>query len=643
MTRILLVAEGAAPPAPVLERLRREGGGDIALLWLGDGVPSGGLGCLPQVPDAARLLREETDRLREEIVRWSCDLGEAPACGGRVKDALLLPGGGFSTWWAGLLSEKNTLKSPLFHRLAQLGLARRVLGAGRYGRCFISVQDPLLGEALSLAAREADAVPQEERRSGVPWSVRHPVLRVVITAVGFWLRTAGRHLRLRLSWRGRARRIAGCSEHLCVSYFPLVDRRAAAAGRFLNRFTGELQGLAARCGKRLSWILVYIPLEGRSFGDALGLAREFSAKGENLFFWEEVLDLGSLLRAMWFWLRQAFIGERLLASGGPGGLVPPLLGAGGAPLTRALWRISFWGAGPMEGILYYAAFSAAWRRLEGVRRCVYNCEMLVLEKAINAARSKARPGLRTVGFQHSTLSRNFWSHFYDRRELVRSGAESDLPLPDVLAANGRLPAEMLEAAGYSVTMAESLRYLYLQRILSEPPRARRSGLLVIGSIDRQETVALLRFVGAAFPRAGDADILFAAHPALPASRLRAEIPPAVAACQGPLAEAMAAAGIVLSGASTAAFEALAYGCEVVVPVFRGVMFMNPIGEFPEVCHLVHEPEELRHVMERLTRGDSRHDPEVGRRFIRDYWLLDERMPRWRALLFAPEPREACIS
>ena len=91
-------------------------------------------------------------------------------------------------------------------------------------------------------------------------------------------------------------------------------------------------------------------------------------------------------------------------------------------------------------------------------------------------------------------------YFYDRSETVRTGEPSDLPLPDVLACNGKHLYDLLSESGYpGLIETEAVRYMYLDKVLSLPraPRKGRPVLLVAGTYNRNETRSLVGLVAAA--------------------------------------------------------------------------------------------------------------------------------------------------
>jgi surface carbohydrate biosynthesis protein (TIGR04326 family) len=262
------------------------------------------------------------------------------------------------------------------------------------------------------------------------------------------------------------------------------------------------------------------------------------------------------------------------------------------------------------------------------------------EKALNAAKNGINPPIRTIAYQHSSLSKNDLGYFYDRSETNRTGKTSDLPLPDILACNGKYLYDLLSESGYpNLIETEAVRYLYLDKVLSMKPVSRkgRPVLLVAGPYNRNEARALVALVSTAFPMVDQFDIWFKGHPSLPLEGIFEELgfnylKAGFMIKHDNISEYLNDAWVVIVPTSTVAMEALAAGCEVIVPVFPDVMIMNPLADFDDHYHGVTTPQELRLAMERIIGGSFEDNIEGRRSFIRNYWNLDPSLPRWSRIL-----------
>src|SRR3990172_7809668 len=100
----------------------------------------------------AKVVRERVEFLRERICRWSADIGAHRVQSRSVKNWFLLPGLDVSAWWFSLLSEKNTLKTECYFRIAQVHAVREILLAQKYDLCVIAVSDWNSRKALRAVA-----------------------------------------------------------------------------------------------------------------------------------------------------------------------------------------------------------------------------------------------------------------------------------------------------------------------------------------------------------------------------------------------------------------------------------------------------------------------------------------------------------
>ena len=602
--------------------------------------------------DTAMLVDVEVGKLRRAICAWSADVGEARVCGRTVKDWFVLPGMGVSAWWFGLVSEKNTGKTDAFLRVAQVQAVAEVLAKGGYDGCVIGVGDRKLRAALKRVtkrcgaqgviapARPADTI--RGRIKQLPASLSFAV--DLIRTVRLFATAVGRSARARRDLGVLPRTVPNRRSLLFVSYFPLVDKKRAAEGVFVNRYGAALQEWLRAMQIPVQWVLIWDFLDGYDHASALRLARRLVEGGERLFMLDEFRGLREYLLAALWWVRQTLIGIFLYPFLRRNYLSAPPIGDDCLSLVMPLWMSSFCGSTGMDGILYAMAFDRVFRRFAHVRDCLYYCEMHAWEKALNAAKERLAPQVRSIGFQHANLPRNLFNYFYDPRETARRNPGLDLPLPDVLASNGQFPCALLAESEYpGLAPVESVRHLYLNEMLSSRvrPRTGRPTLLVAGSIDRAETRQLLGLVRAAFPHADGFDLWYRGHPAVPIEAIFRELgwplnPMARIVQEGSLLDYLLPAWAVVVPSSSVAIEALACGCEVIVPVFSGAMMMNPLWDIDGPCHHVANGTELAAAWQFIREGQTLSSVEEKRAFVRRYWHLEPDMPRWTQLL---SPRE----
>ncbi len=588
--------------------------------------------------DAAALVDRQVDRLRTGICEWSRAIGEAAVRGRSLREQLMLRGMPLSAWWLGLLSEKNTLKTDAYLRIAQVLAAEELMHEEGFDALVVGVGDNALRSSLEELARQR-AVPSRclARRwratiFGTLW--RTGTTMQAAMAVLAWMR-----LCLFAIWaRARLGRPRPESAPLCfVTYFPAFDGEAARHGRYRNRYTGPLQDRLDRMGLRATWLLIWAPLQGARFRDALRLVRRFRASGNGLFLVEEFWSARAAVWAFVEWLRIARRSVRLRPDGAQSVLTAAPLTPACLPIVEELWRVSFLGPNAMKAICFAAMFREAWPHMPALRACAYISEMHAWEKALNA--SFGSSPVATLAFQHTAVSQNYFHYFHSPTETRRPAGADSLPLPSVMAANGRLTRAALDTSGYpGLTEVESLRYIGLDALLRQPrQRAQRPVLLVAGSLDRTESLALVRLVRHAFPDGDAMEIVFKAHPYTPFEGIFSELGVDACRCgytigEGGIGDQLRRAWAAVVPSSAVAVEALAYGCPVIVPVFADSMLLNPLAEYPDYCHRVSDPRQLREVWKSLADAGEDGAADSRREFVRDYWHLDPDLPRWSALL-----------
>ncbi len=598
------------------------------------------------VLDSARLVDREVEALRERLPAWSQALGAASVEGRSVASWMSRGEGRESAYWFGSIGEKNPLKTPELFLVAQVRALDQQLARERYDECWILRAAPLarrtmteVARARGVATKGAASTSTRSLLRGIrSWMEGTGGLGVAVAALLAWTRCGV----WGMAARGLTFRQSDGTEPpatLFVTYFPYVDRTEAVAGRFVNRYTGPLQAQLSS-GGTVWWLGLFVFIDGRGFRDAAALARRFVAAGERLALLEAYGTPLVLFRVLAEWVRlrrRARWLRRTLGDLLSEGLLPP----GAERLGERLWRRSYEGIDLMRGLYYAATCERAVADAEHARRCVYLCEMQTWEHALVSAARRA--GIPTLGYQHTSVSRNYYFYRQADGQLDDAPTPDGLAVPDRLAANGERPRNLLAESGYpGLVEAESVRYLGLRDALATDRPARGDGppvVLVAGSIVRQETAALLSLVVAAWPPSEPDDTVtlwLKGHPSQPidvvAEQLGLRLDARYVIKDGDIGALLPRVDLVVVPTSAVSIEALAYGCEVVVPVFSTFPAMTPLAGFDDYYRRVHTPGELREVV----AGYRRHGPSVAlsekRAFVRSYWCLDPDLPRWRQLL-----------
>jgi len=591
---------------------------------------------------AANLVDSKASALCRTLPEWSAWCGTLRIGRKTVREHFLLPGGGPSTFWFGALSEKNPLKTDSFLLLAQTQAVEEEVQEGDYDSLVLAVRFNLLRKSVGRIAEKKRVGFQAIDDSSHPLKIRNRsgVGWTICRAVGGWFQNVGRALMARFVMGSASLRMPERDSLLLVTYFPYLDKHAAVKGKFRNKYFEPLQEILQDRGDAIFWILIFIYVEGGSFRNALETAKKLARKGEKMIFLEEFFGFKEMLSAFFLWLVQVvryfFLEKKLDEETLCGGV----FSLSCTPIIRDLWRRSFCGLEAMRGLVNYLAFLKAFENVPQQKRCIYCCEMQAWEKAMLSAGHRVCSGMDTIGYQHTSVSRNYLFYVHSSSEMATRKMDDGLPLPDTLASNGRLSQEWFSRCGYEEPKGlEAIRYQTLLDVLAGPPRQPGDPpvLLLVGSIVVEETKALISLIHAAMPLPGQWEIWLKGHPSMPiAGILREMAVDTRSVCwnikEGNISLFLDKTDVAVVPTSSVAVEALAYGCEVIVPVSSSFFPMSPLAGFDHTHSTVHSPEELKTVLERYLCKGPKMNLEEKRAFVQDYWLLDSNLPRWRGIL-----------
>lgn len=600
--------------------------------------------------DLGYAVLEQVARLREKIGVWAADIGEHKIAGKNVRSWFLLPWLRVSAWWFSFLTERNTVKTDVFLRVAQVNAIGDILARDAYAVCAVGVRDRAFRQSLRLLALKRGV-----RYVGLPIkgfsggkdllrSIRNKIgtLGDAFLAVRFLIRFLMRAVAVRRTLPPRHREFTEMQRKInVVSCFPLLDKKAAGEGVFLNKYMIPLQEYLRDKRCEITWLMLMQPIDGMSYRQCVDLAKAFISRGERMFVVEEYFGTLDFVRVLCGWLRVMAVAVFLYCALHRELMLGEPFNGPCRPLIKRIWMQSFFGPPAVEGMVYAMAFGRFLKENDAADTCLYFAEMHAWERALCAAKKNIAKEMLLIGYQHAIAPRNLLSYFSDKRETERKGEDFELPLPDVFACCGDRLKEMFEPCGYpGLRTVEAIRYLYIDDITADARREkdRRPLLLFAGSIDHNETTSALAMAYEAMKDVKDVEIICKGHPLLRLEGIfedlgidsrRSHFTIGYEDIQTYLRRAKAA--VVPS--SAVAMEALASGCEVIVPLLADSIMMNPVADFPDgYCHLVSTPEQLREIVEKVLGGYRLAGSDEYRRFVSSYWCIDKELPRWKALL-----------
>ena len=294
----------------------------------------------------------------------------------------------------------------------------------------------------------------------------------------------------------------------------------------------------------------------------------------------------------------------------------------------------------MQGIAFYETFKAMLGKWPQINQCLYLCEMLSWEKALLGAVAKYNPKIQTVGYQHTSISRNHFFYFHPSWKNGGLDARHSMPVPRILAANGRVTYELLSESGFEgLREVESLRHLHLETSRPSTNHRGKPVLLVAGSYNRREMENMLSLALDAFEHTQEIEVWLKGHPSCSFRDLRASFENRLhesnfRILEGDVSKYLPHAWAVLVATSTVSIEALAYGCQVLVPLFPDMICMCPLAGFEGLYESVRTPEELQCKIASLHETKLEEERLRQNHFIKKYWHLDPSLKRWNELLLS---------
>jgi surface carbohydrate biosynthesis protein (TIGR04326 family) len=247
-----------------------------------------------------------------------------------------------------------------------------------------------------------------------------------------------------------------------------------------------------------------------------------------------------------------------------------------------------------------------------------------------ALRLGLRDATESVGSQHAPVSERWFPYFPSRRDLAAG------ELPDRIRTIGPLWRRLFAAHGYPperLDMAAPLRYRHLAELALT--RARSEGepatVVVAASIGPSDSLELLvKAVRGTEPLPG-VSLRIKLHPKLGVARedfirdvlqvLQANaLPSTVSFVDGPVADALSDADVLLYNTSSVSYEALAAGMPIVFVASDFWFDADPVPPGRGVGELARTPAEIRAAVERALREDG---AAVERRRERARALLDD--------------------
>lgn len=478
-------------------------------------------------------------------------------------------------WWVTPLASRNTYACPLFRRLCQVELAKRLAAAG--GVSEIVVDTPatagLLREALPPSVRVRSAL------TPLRWRLR-AALAILRRLAATLYACSGRYVFSRL--------IPPAGRALPAEPITLVDTflypESIQAGAFNDRhYPGLMQQLGEDERRHVYWAPVFYRLRNhaRQF-------RRLRACRDNLLLAEDYLRLEDYAYAVGYFLR----GRRVLPE-------RKFLGLAVGSLLREAYAEAFAGSGSIEGLLRYRfarRLSEAGVRLQRVVEWYENQE---IDHGAVSGWLTFFPDTKVIGYQGFLASRNYLCMFPLEMERALG------LLPQTIGVMGPALADPARefCAGLDVKTAPAFRFDALWRLPDKRPLHGGVVLLVSLPLEAGEARQILEMVGVALcgnPASGNWQVRIKPHPAFPRHLFDAGnglgLRPGWTLVSGDLDALLEEADLFVGSASSACVQAVVHGVPAAVIGGRARPTLNTIPDWVDdalwkVCHTAEDLQE----------------------------------------------------
>jgi len=605
--------------------------------------------------ESYKLINHEVNAMQKTIHQWSYDLGNYQIGKKNLKEWFLLPDRVGSSWWFGLMSEKNSVQDDIFFKIAQVNAIANHIANNDYDTCIIGLSDQrqkkIVKKITSSIIKNVTFIPiiivshrKHKKHQLFNFMSRIGVWGAIFFSAIHWIIWLKDSQSARRYLPSLKNRISKNNPMLFITYFPNIDEEAAKKGVFRNKYGLVLQDKLAELTIPVTWLVMPVFYNGHDFQSSLRLATTFCEKGEKLFILQEFFTLKIFFKSLAWWFRQLILSSILIHFVNKKKLTSKLTYDACLPMIKYLWWHSFVGASGTRGIIFYLTYLEMFKTIPQIGHCLYYCEMQAWEKALIIAKKKESPKTQTLAFQHTVVMRNYFNYFYDVHETVQAGNVTDMPLPDKLIANGKLMYTLLSESNYpNLCEAEAIRQLYLTNNKNgSVTKVNKPILLIAGSCDKVETTSLISMVYLSFPQANKFEIWFKGSPVNPVEPLFADLGINIAETNykilyNDISELLKLATLALVANTTVAIEAVAFACPLIIPVFADTMLMNPIVDTQAEYFQVGRIEELQQFVARLIQQEKTTNVNDTQYTIQHYWNINPHIPLWTKILTSHAP------
>jgi len=587
---------------------------------------------------SAVLLNESAARVREPYINLIASLPRKVRFNARNLKEWFAIDETLSMWWLSLVSEKNTLKSGSFNKLAQFDAIVQVVREKQVEKIIFGCACGKLKNALVQYARDRLlTIEFVQTEPGLEWwktakdlqklfYFKH-LFAMFYFAITFFVRTQTvKQMTRKLNRILPTRSIDKNIKLLCVTYYPSFDITLAEKGVFRNKhYEGIQQSIEAE-GKKVTWLCMFVEKSRFSLKESLAYAEKFIKNGHMLVFPEEFNSIKIQIKT----LIQMFVcGTKFLRIEKDIARAMNLLDYNCYAIFRDEWYSSFVGSAGYFHLMFYYTWKNILSTFD-VKQCLYNCEMHGWEKALILARENLKKNMFLLAYQHTTISPLLLNYFNAPEEFCTNGSYK-IPQPDKIICNGEAPFGYMKQSGWpegKLEIVEAIRYGHLTKYFNSITKKKNIVLLVF-SLNVEESSSLLSITYEALHDLEGAEVWIKSHPFLSiddvlhfAQFKREDLKFQIK--NESIEDLLTETRIVIAGQSGVSFEALAFGCELITVDTPQLINMSPLRNIKsEIIWNVSSAQQLRSrviaILERA-HDDALHKKLAGEILDRQFYL-----------------------
>lgn len=296
-------------------------------------------------------------------------------------------------------------------------------------------------------------------------------------------------------------------------------------------------------------------------------------------------------------------------------------------LLQEDWDKSFKGSNLFYSIMMINLFDSILSNIPKQKIGLYLYENQAWEKCLISSWNKFKHG-KLIGVAHSTV--RFWDlRYFKSKKILRNPISMKNEFPNNIAVNGTLASSALLKGGYDKKLllkTEALRFLYLNKYLDNKNNIKSKKIkkiLLIGDIDKKNTIELLRSINTIKSQIKEYNITFRSHPGQILDN-QAKILNILNSRERLLeVDINRNDMVIVSGSSSVALEVLFLNKPLVVYLSKDKLNLSPLSDFKEI-HFASTPKSL---LESII--SSKYNTNIIKK---DSFYLDKRLTYWKANL-----------